>query len=139
MELLRLGAVGEERPYVRAAERAGAEDLSRLKAEMLSYTDVPDRPAYESYRAMAAHDQRFHDLVLELSGNETARLSFARTHCHLHLFRLYYGGGIATKALREHKTIVTAVRKGDPEDAAAAMRAHIEASRARLRPIFDQE
>ena len=51
---------------------------------MLSYTDVPDRPAYESYRAMAAHDQRFHDLVLELSGNETARLSFARTHCHLH-------------------------------------------------------
>lgn len=121
----------------RAAERAGDDDLARLKAEMLSYTDVPDRPSYESYRAMAAHDQRFHDLVLELSGNETARLSFQRTHCHLHLFLLYYGGGIATKALREHKAVVTAVRKGNPEEAAAAMRSHIESSRARLRPIFD--
>ncbi len=59
----------------RAAERSGTDDLARLKAEMLSYTDVPDRPAYESYRAMAAHDQRFHDLVLELSGNETGRTS----------------------------------------------------------------
>src|SRR5213593_1067253 len=29
----------------RAAERAGADDLARLKAEMLSYTDVPDRPS----------------------------------------------------------------------------------------------
>jgi DNA-binding GntR family transcriptional regulator len=77
--------------------------------------------------------------VLELSGNDTARQSFARTHCHLHLFRLYYGGGIATKALREHKTIVAAVRKGEPDEAIAAMRSHIEASRARLRPVFDQE
>ena len=124
------------RPRRRAGRRRGP---GPAQGEMLSYTDVPDRPAYESYKAMAAHDQRFHDLVLELSGNETARLSFARTHCHLHLFRLYYGGGIATKALREHKTIVTAVRKGDPVEAAAAMRAHIEASRARLRPMFDQE
>lgn len=123
----------------RAAERTAPDDLARLKDEMLSYTDVPDRPDYDSYKAMAAHDQRFHDLVLELSGNDTARQSFARTHCHLHLFRLYYGGGIATKALREHKTIVAAVRKGDPQEAAAAMRTHIEASRARLRPVFDQQ
>jgi DNA-binding GntR family transcriptional regulator len=34
---------------------------------------------------------------------------------------------------------VAAVRKGDAEEAAATMRAHIEASRARLRPMFDQE
>jgi DNA-binding GntR family transcriptional regulator len=123
----------------RAAGRSSGADLARLKDEMLSYTDVPDRPDYDSYKAMAAHDQRFHDLILELSGNETARQSFARTHCHLHLFRLYYGGGIATKALREHKAIVTAVRKGDASEATAVMRAHIEASRARLRPVFDQD
>jgi DNA-binding GntR family transcriptional regulator len=123
----------------RAAERSSGADLVRLKHEMLSYTDVPDRPDYDSYKAMAAHDQRFHDLLLELSGNDTARQSFARTHCHLHLFRLYYGGGIATKALREHKAIVTAVRKGDASEATAVMGAHIEASRARLRPVFDQD
>jgi DNA-binding GntR family transcriptional regulator len=122
----------------RAAERATAEDLVRLKDEMLSYTDLPDRPDYDSYKAMAAHDQRFHDLVLELAGNDTARQSFARTHCHLHLFRLYYGGGIASKALREHKAIVAAVRRGEPADASAAMRAHIGASRARLLPVFDK-
>jgi len=122
----------------RAAERAAADDLVRLKNEMLSYTEVPSRSDYDSYKAIAAHDQRFHDLVLELSGNDTARQSFARTHCHLHLFRLYYGGGIGTKALREHKTIVAAVRRGDPAEASAAMRGHIEASRARLLPVFDQ-
>lgn len=122
----------------RAAERAGTGDLVRLNDEMLSSTDVPDRRDYESYKAMAAHDQRFHDLVLELAGNETARQSFARTHCHLHLFRLYYGGGIATKALREHKAIATAVRSGEPGAAATAMRTHLEAARARLRPVLDQ-
>src|SRR3954454_9681148 len=41
----------------RAAERSGAADLARLKAEMLSYTDVRARPAYMTYRAMAPHDQ----------------------------------------------------------------------------------
>jgi DNA-binding FadR family transcriptional regulator len=41
--------------------------------------------------------------------------------------------------LREHKAVVTAVRKGDAGEAAAAMRAHIEASQARLRPMFDKE
>jgi DNA-binding FadR family transcriptional regulator len=34
---------------------------------------------------------------------------------------------------------VAAVRKGEPDEAIAAMRSHIEASRARLRPVFDQE
>jgi DNA-binding GntR family transcriptional regulator len=122
----------------RAAERASADDLVRLKDEMLSYTEVPDRSDHNSYKAMAAHDQRFHDLVLELARNDTARQSFARTHCHLHLFRLYYGRGIATKALREHKAIVAAVRRGEPSAASAAMRTHIEASRSRLLPVFDQ-
>ena len=48
------------------------ESLARLKDEMLSYTDVPDRPDYDSYKAMAAHDQRFHDLVLELLPGQPA-------------------------------------------------------------------
>ena len=34
---------------------------------------------------------------------------------------------------------MTAVRKGDPEEASAAMWSHIEASSARLRPMFDQD
>jgi DNA-binding GntR family transcriptional regulator len=123
----------------RAAELSSAEDLTRLKDEMLSYTEVPDRPDYDSYKAMAAHDQRFHDLVLELATNDTARQSFARTHCHLHLFRLYYPGTVATKALREHKMVVAAVRRREPAEAFAAMRAHIEASRQRLLPVFDKD
>ena len=91
-----------------------------------------------SYKAMAGHDQRFHDLVLELSGNETARQSFARTHCHLHLFRLYYGGGIATKALREHKAVVDRGPQGRPRAGrrrdALAHRSLTGPAAARVRP-----
>ena len=48
------------------------------------------REGYDHYRAMTEHDVRFHDTVLALAGNDHARQAFARTHCHLHIFRLHY-------------------------------------------------
>jgi DNA-binding GntR family transcriptional regulator len=121
----------------RAAEHVRPDDGAALRDEIRSLRTVPDRGDYESYKAFAAHDQRFHDLVLATAGNETARLAYARTHCHLHLFRLYYASGIGAPAFREHKRIAAAIRRRDPDQAAALMRAHIEGSRKRFLPVFD--
>jgi DNA-binding GntR family transcriptional regulator len=121
----------------RAARNATPRGIDSLKEELGSLAEIPDRAEYESYKAFAAHDQRFHDQVLAMAGNETARQAFARTHCHLHLFRLYYAGGIGDPAYREHKRIAAAIRRGDPDQAAATMRAHIEGSRQRFLTVFD--
>ncbi len=120
----------------RAAEHADAVHVARLRDEVDGLAGIPDRDQYESYKAFAAHDQRFHDLVLTAGGNETARLAFARTHCHLHLFRLYYASGIGTTAFREHKRIVTAIRRHEADRAATLMREHIEGSRLRFLTVF---
>jgi DNA-binding GntR family transcriptional regulator len=118
----------------RAAENASADDHAHLTAEVASFDDAP--PAgYDRYKALTSHDARFHSLLLGASGNTNVRLAFERTHCHLHVFRLYYVKQVGLHALAEHERIVTAVGAGDPAEAEDAMRAHLEQSRDRLRPI----
>ena len=122
-----------------AAGRAAAggdnglgDSLAGLLEEM---TAAPPAEEYDRYRALAEHDRRFHDAVLRLAGNDHARQAFARTHCHLHIFRLSYLQQIASSALVEHAAVAEAVAAGDAAGAERAMRAHLESSRDRLRPV----
>ena len=117
----------------RAAERAG--DRARGLTELLEGFDEAPAEGYARYRALTEHDQRFHDLVTALAGNDHARQALARTSCHLHIFRLYYVQQIGSTALAEHRAVGAAVTAGDAAGAAEAMRAHLVASRDRLRPI----
>jgi DNA-binding GntR family transcriptional regulator len=71
----------------RAAGRAGVAEVGALRAELASCPKAPAGDSYATYRAIAEHDARFHDLVLAIAGNEQVRRSFAHTHCHLHLRR----------------------------------------------------
>ena len=116
-----------------AAGGAGAEPLLALLAEMHG----APAEGYARYRALAEHDRRFHDTVLRLAGNEHARQAFARTHCHLHIFRLHYVQQIGSTALAEHAVVARAVAAGDAAGAEAAMRTHLVASRDRLRPAAE--
>ena len=120
----------------RAAELGGADAGVRLDAELATCTDVPDDDGYAAYRAVADHDKRFHDLLLELAGNDEVRRAFAGTNCHLHLFRLRYGRGMALAAVREHRAVADAVAAGDAAGASAAMRTHLERSHARIAATF---
>lgn len=113
-----------------ASERMTAENHERLLAELASCPQAPEGEEYVSYRAFAAHDARFHDLLLEIAGNEPARQALAGTHCHLHMHRVFYAGQAGTAALKEHRHIVDAAK--DATGAASAMRAHLGASRQRL-------
>ena len=120
----------------RAATRRDADAVSRLEAELATCADAPADDGYEAYRAIADHDERFHDLVLELAGNDQARKAFAGTHCHLHLFRRSYGRGMGRQALAEHRTVVDAIVAGDEAAAAAAMGAHLRLSSERLAGVL---
>lgn len=116
----------------RAAELATAEQRRALEAELASCPQAPDGDRYAAYRELSEHDQRFHDLLLEHAGNDEVRAAFARTHCHLHLFRLTYGRGMGDEALAEHAAINRAVVAGDGTGAERAMRRHLHRSRLRI-------
>ncbi|GAB3406188.1 GntR family transcriptional regulator [Flindersiella endophytica] len=115
-----------------AATRATEADVERLTEELATCPDAPEGEAYEAYRDFSAHDARLHDLLLEIAGNETVRRAFARTHAHLHLFRVSYGKDLGLHAAAEHEAIVEAVGRHDRRGATAAMRRHLEAARDRL-------
>lgn len=121
----------------RAAARRDEHTEQRLLDELATIADAPDDDGYTAYRALADHDERFHDLVLELAGNDEARRAFARTHCHLHLFRLSYGKGMGVQALAEHRTVADAIIAGDDTAASAAMAAHLRLSSERLAGVLD--
>jgi len=119
-----------------AATRADAAAIHALQVELASVAAVPEGSQYEIYKAMAAHDSRFHDLVLVTAGNDAVRAAFERTHCHLHMFRLHYASGIAGQAVREHRRVAGAIASGDPVASRAAMRAHLKASLSRLNKVY---
>lgn len=121
----------------RAAARRDERTERRLLDELATCADAPAADGYAAYRAIAAHDERFHDLVLELAGNNEARRAFARTNCHVHLFRLSYGRGMGTQALEEHRAVADAIITGDEAGAATVMAAHLTLSSERLAGVLD--
>ncbi|WP_308283444.1 GntR family transcriptional regulator [Pseudonocardia nigra] len=120
----------------RAAELIDPTARERVLAEMAS-CDEPESETYDAYKALTAHDARFHALVAELAGSDQVRLALERTHCHLHVFRLYYDRGIGRQTVAEHRRITEALLAGDADAAERAMRDHLEtAYYERLRPVY---
>lgn len=122
-----------------AAANITPQGQERLQAELATCSEAPEGGSYDDYKRLSAHDSRFHDLIMELAGNSSVRDAFAKTHCHLHGFRLYYGSGIGMKALKEHQRITRAIASKNTERANAAMRAHLESARKRFRVVFDSK
>jgi DNA-binding GntR family transcriptional regulator len=120
----------------RAAERITPEGAGLLRAELQS-ASAPLSDDYEGYKALTAHDSRFHSLLARLSGSEQVRVAFERTHCHLHIFRLHYERSLGHETLAEHRRIVDAVTGGDAATAEAAMLGHLESAMGqRLRKVY---
>jgi DNA-binding GntR family transcriptional regulator len=109
-----------------------AERIAALAAQM--------RARYQggtmSYAAFARADAEFHEAVIAATGNNYFVEIFAKLHCHLQLFRLLRDSRVTEDALDEHDEIVTAIRQRSEESATEAMRAHLTASRTRLRTAF---
>ena len=126
-------------PWATAQAAAHATDahVQQLEATFDLVKDVPSEGSYDAYRTLTTHDERFHALIHDLSGNTFLRPTFQRLHPHLHIFRLYYGSGIGAQAVDEHRRILAAISDRDADEAEEAMRVHLTGSRDRLRPVFD--
>ena len=118
----------------------------------------------DSFVAITEHDARFHNLIAKLSGNNSVMMAYERTHCHLHLYRLYfseksnknqrdknsvdenavsdlfrhyYSADTGHLSITEHKEVTAAIIAKDPERASAALHAHIAGSREFLIKTMD--
>lgn len=139
-----------------AALRNGSDDLEALQTE-LGRAEHIERSGPSTYAEFVEHDSRFHTLVAQASANEWVEESFVKTHCHLHLFRVYtatldsegaggvfvrnmfaeyYQRGTTPLALSEHRQIVSAIAAGDADTAGRLMLHHIESSRQRFIPAL---
>jgi DNA-binding GntR family transcriptional regulator len=125
-------------PWVarRAAEGITPEGRERIAAEIEVGVPILAGSDYGTYKTVFEHDARFHELIFELAGNQLLRSVWNRTHCHLHLFRLYYAAGLGSLALQEHQAVGEALIAGDADRAEDAMCRHLNASRNRLLPAI---
>jgi DNA-binding GntR family transcriptional regulator len=138
IELFELRLLIEPWAAAKAARSLSSEYRAALVAELDGTTDAPSK-GYGKYRGLTAHDERFHGLVAAAANNQRVVEVLEGLHIHLHLFRLQYRqrGGVST--IEEHHNVGASLLAGDPEAAEAAMRAHLEASLARLLPGFDAD
>jgi DNA-binding GntR family transcriptional regulator len=126
-------------PYsaAKAAARMSPEQLEMLRdaAGVMERRDAKDdRRRYSNF---ARQDALFHDKIMACAENELIRQTVAFQHTHFHIFRLMFHARVTEEALDEHAAIIAAFAAANPEEAEAAMRAHIERSRDRLLMAFD--
>ncbi|SDR84562.1 GntR family transcriptional regulator [Microterricola viridarii] len=157
-ELFQFRALIEPWAAGQAAARVSDADAEALRAELERGREAAEHDIELAYARMSEHDARFHELIAGMSGSEYVLEAFTRTHCHLHLFRLYQArkslsdaqqkdGGFVDNlfglyyqpasgflALREHEAIADAVLSGDSARASELMLSHIEESRSRNAP-----
>ena len=133
IEIYRVRTLLESYAVAQAAERATAAEVVELR-ELIAAAD-DGRSSGRSADA-AATDTRFHQRILEISGNRTvARLC---ENLHGHLVRYHHRTRLDQEASgaspKEHRDIANAIAARDPSAAAAAMTAHLE----RLTAILDR-
>ena len=141
-----------------AAKNIDSIGAAALKAEMHSAQTALKFKDFDQVEALTEHDARFHSLIARMSGNQSLLESFERTHCHLHLFRLfvatkqgllepeqrskfvqdlfeeYYQSDSGQLAIKQHAEITKAILAKNSKVAKAAMFKHIESSLRRYSP-----
>lgn len=126
-----------------AAARAVAQLNDDMLAALTEAAGVMGRRAKSGderarYSQFARQDAVFHDMILQSAGNELVRETLAHQHTHFHIFRLMFHSRVTEEALEEHEAIIAAFEARDAATAETAMRHHIERSRDRLLPVFDE-
>ena len=130
--------------------RAALDELAERKlaggitpAQLKDLNDLLDRmdkaTAKRDVQAYYPLNLEFHDRLIAFTGNEKLIASYRRLVNELKLYRLsalIKGGGLPVSN-DEHRRIVKRIAARDPEGAAAAIHAHVVASRARMHKAQD--
>jgi DNA-binding GntR family transcriptional regulator len=103
--------------------------LAGLCSEMAA---LAQREGLDAYAQFAQIDMAFHDQLAANAGNGLVVEALARLHTHVHLFRQVFDARAPAAAVTEHEAILKAIGARDADAAEAAMRSHIEQSRARF-------
>jgi GntR family transcriptional regulator, galactonate operon transcriptional repressor len=135
----------EELIVVRAAlERemaaAAAVRATPAQLELVSEAFAAMRRSAADTDAFALADVRFHDTVMEISGNRLARAIVSSIHDKARATLRYRGAtlaGMIAQTLDEHRAIVEAIGRRDGPAANQAMYDHITGAWARRRPAKD--
>ncbi|APO70857.1 GntR family transcriptional regulator protein (plasmid) [Rhizobium gallicum] len=137
-ELYELRLLLEPAGAAKAAQAMNDERLAILTEAAGVMTRSGNRDERTNYSTFARQDAIFHDRIMEFAGNELIREMLTFQHTHFHIFRLMFHRRVTEEALGEHQTLLDAFAAHDPDAAANAMRIHIEHSRDRLLPAFDE-
>ena len=103
-------------------------------------TDMDDAAAAQDFEAYYPLNLRFHDFLVDSTGNATLAGEYRSFIKKMHLFRarsLVQGGGMAVSN-REHREIVEAIVAGSAEKAQRAATAHVERARKRFLASLDK-
>lgn len=123
-----------------AAERIDDRQLSRLNSVWEEFRVETENYAGSEYSRRTVVDadrwgeanERFHETVLEASGNDQLRQIIAEVHRRLPKNTAYaaYSGNarMIRRNLQEHDSIANAIERGDSNAARAAMGSHIRNS-----------
>jgi DNA-binding GntR family transcriptional regulator len=115
-----------------AAQVGASQNRSTLIANMeqalRNMEKVSSGSLYKEYRVFNIWDARFHQALVESSGNVPLMEAYASLHVHLHIARLYVltEGFDATAAVGYHRSILEAYKAGDAQRAEAAVRDHLK-------------
>jgi DNA-binding GntR family transcriptional regulator len=158
-DLFQFRGVIEPWAAAEASRRSTRREIDALDDELERAGNISHDGLTSTYPEFVEHDTRFHGLVARASGNLYVEEAFLRTHCHMHLFRVYratvdegrssdgtfvqnmfeeyYSGDQRPLALTEHILIADAIKRSDGPAAHELMRNHIESSRRRFIPAVE--
>lgn len=108
-----------------AARVAATDTLGNPTRDLRREIDAFD-PNFDSVRhAMISHDSAFHLTILRATENVIVIDAYRRSHCHLHLFRMFGDDWDWRSSLAQHREIADAIFRVDPLGAEEAMRDHL--------------
>lgn len=142
--------IGDDEAEEMYAVRAGLDELAgRLLAPHITAGQVDELKrlvddleallAPETFATYFPLNLRFHDRIVEMTGNGKLLVMYRRLINEMHLLRrrgLLRGGGLLVSN-DEHRAIVAALASRDAEAAAAAMRDHVRSGRNRMMAAAD--
>ncbi len=137
--------IGDDEAEEMYAVRAGLDELAgRLLAPRITTAEVNElkrlvdelevQLAPETFGTYFPLNLRFHDRIVEMTGNGKLLTMYRRLINEMHLLRrrgLLRGGGLLVSN-EEHRAIVAALASRDGDAAASAMRDHVRSGRNRM-------